>query len=302
MTAILLVVLCFAIPAQDPGGDPAAQARDLIEKLRSDKVEVREEAARKLKEMGKAALPELEKATMDNDSEVAGRALILLKAINARELLGPAIPKAMPGIDGRLASGEAHSWTDAMMELLDRNGKTLLLLEPGKKAPREGVPLLKASDLDTLANKALQGANTTKEKTTICGLASRMGIRSVIPELTRLLKDEDPEVRGHSAFALTRMKFTEAVPEIARLLTDGHWLLRQVACQYLADLEAKKMAPQIAARLGDNVEWVRESAAKALGQLGTTECVPELEEALKDEKECVREAATAALKRIQREK
>jgi hypothetical protein len=60
-----------------------------IDKLRSDKVEEREEAARKLKEMGKAALPELQKARGDKDPEVASRARYLAQVAALREKLSP---------------------------------------------------------------------------------------------------------------------------------------------------------------------------------------------------------------------
>lgn len=72
MSGILLWIL-FA--AQD---DPSKQARELIEKLRSPKVEERVEAEKKLRELGKSAEAELEKATHDKDPEVAGRARSLL--------------------------------------------------------------------------------------------------------------------------------------------------------------------------------------------------------------------------------
>lgn len=76
MSLALLLAL-----AQD---QPPQQARAFIEKLRSEDVEDRDEAEARLKEMGRAAVSELEKATKDKDPEVAARADALLFAILRR--------------------------------------------------------------------------------------------------------------------------------------------------------------------------------------------------------------------------
>lgn len=58
-------------------------AADLIEKLRSDAVEVREAAAKKLRELGTPAIEGLKKATASQDAELAFRAKRILEAIAA---------------------------------------------------------------------------------------------------------------------------------------------------------------------------------------------------------------------------
>ena len=74
-----------------------------MEKLRSDDIKEREAAMRQLKELGRAAVPELEKAAKDPETEVAGRARFLLRLFAVRDLITPGLKKAMPGIEEQLA-------------------------------------------------------------------------------------------------------------------------------------------------------------------------------------------------------
>ena len=76
-------------------------SRDLVERLRSDEVEEREEAARLLREMGRPALADLQKASRDADSEVAGRARRLVRLIYGTENFTPALLESFPGIEER---------------------------------------------------------------------------------------------------------------------------------------------------------------------------------------------------------
>lgn len=101
MTPILTALLLLSTHlVQD---EPAVKTRELVEKLRSDKVEEREEAARQLRLLGRTAASELEKAARGGDAEVAGRAKSILQGIGEDEryrtfksLKGkPRIPEAM---------------------------------------------------------------------------------------------------------------------------------------------------------------------------------------------------------------
>src|SRR5437016_5151350 len=67
-------------------GQQPEEAHDLVGKLRSQSVEERAEATRKLKVLGKAAVPELTRAVGDADSEVASRARLLLRHVEVRDL------------------------------------------------------------------------------------------------------------------------------------------------------------------------------------------------------------------------
>ena len=78
----MLTALLVLMPAQAD-----ASVRELIDGLRSAKVEVREAASKKLVALGEAAVDGLKRARKDKDAEVAGRAKAILKEIEvaARE-------------------------------------------------------------------------------------------------------------------------------------------------------------------------------------------------------------------------
>jgi len=78
---VLTLIAALLLPLQD--------ARELIQKLQSDKAGERDDAGRKLKELGDAAIPELESASKGKDPEVAARARALLRAIEIRRKLTP---------------------------------------------------------------------------------------------------------------------------------------------------------------------------------------------------------------------
>ena len=127
-TLFLVVPILFA--AQD---DPVRRARELVEKLRSDKIEERDEAAKSLKQLGSPAERELEKASTDSpDAEVRSRASEILEAIRRARTIkvvsslprtgsaGPQTDSIVKGI--RLAFEEA-GWKvgDSRIEYEDRD-------------------------------------------------------------------------------------------------------------------------------------------------------------------------------------
>src|ERR1043165_125173 len=73
----------------DPGQIPG-----LIDKLRSDKIEERQEAERKLKELGETAGPALRKAAQGPDAELALRARGILKSW-VKSLLPEVVDRAL---------------------------------------------------------------------------------------------------------------------------------------------------------------------------------------------------------------
>ena len=82
MRAALLFLVLGLLPAQD------SRIEQLIEKLVDDSITVREKAAAELAEMGKAAVPALEKLRVSGDIELRSRAASILKTIVELEILG----------------------------------------------------------------------------------------------------------------------------------------------------------------------------------------------------------------------
>lgn len=173
MTAVVLLLAGWAAGFQD-------ETDRLIEKLRSEKVEEREEAFGKLRAMGEAAVPRLRKAAESPDLELAIRAKALL------EPFGPA--GTLQRIEASLARAKTlrvrvrvRQVTDAgeeetmvgLLSLKDPN-RARLQLSPGHYW-RESALLCNGTTLwDSLSKKSVAASPRVKECSS-AGLA-RSGI------------------------------------------------------------------------------------------------------------------------------
>ena len=147
------------------------EARELIEKLRSDQIEERDEAARKLKELGKPALRDLDQATKDKDPEVASRARQLIRVIRGVDQLTPSLTKLFPELEVRLGAGTDQDWTVAFLAALNVG--------------------LKKEDLEPLAARAVRGAATRSN----AGSSGRPSPRSPRFSRTRTITFASPPRR-----------------------------------------------------------------------------------------------------------
>lgn len=170
--AALFLILLTSLQENAP-----KEARELIEQLRSEKIEDRESAIGRLKALGAAALPELERASRDRDPEVSGRARHVIRAIEVMKRLTPNVTKAVPGVEDRLAVGAGHTWTEVFLELSDRG--------------RQRELGLKREDLECLAVPALEAAKSAQEKQILCERAIRHRLTRVAPKIAGWMRDED---------------------------------------------------------------------------------------------------------------
>jgi HEAT repeat protein len=279
----------------------------LVERLRSDRIEEREEAAQRLKEAGPAALSALEKAARDPDDEVSGRARYLLRAIGVRRYLTPNLRRAVPGIEERLSHGESPPWIETFLELSAR-------------------PDLAADDLRALSEPAFAAARDPGQKLGVIQAARSAGLRSASPAVAGFLADGDPAVRSAALRALGALRASETLPRVlpllgspavndrhdavaalgemgdpqavtplARVLADESPLLRARAAASLARLRAREEIPAIARLLSDRDPQVRKHAARALGELQARDRIPDLAALLRDPEWPAKTAAATAL-------
>jgi hypothetical protein len=155
MTAITLFgILCLGV--QD---DPAA----LVQKLRSEKIEERDQATQDLKKLGKPALEELEKLATDKDIEVATRARTLIRTIRLKEILGVELKDL-----GNLSALQVVEWMEKKTNRKFLVAENLGLRNTRVRVPEEfldlndpyavGVDLLKVAGLGVAPSDSNPGA------------------------------------------------------------------------------------------------------------------------------------------------
>jgi HEAT repeat protein len=283
--AALLLVCIGILSTLFPKTQDAAS---LIEKLRSDSFEEREEATRKLKALGKEARGALEEAAHHPDAEVAQRAKALLRLITTREKLTPNLMKVVPGLDERLAGEDRRMWARVLNERL----ADLRLTGP---------------DLDVLAREGLETASLDPEhqELLVRFLERRVEMPGPAPDIREVLKTLDPslpENRQLKAWALGAFGQREAIPEVVRLLEDPVLRVRQTALWACGKLRAHEAVGRLIELLREPVGpepganapsetrrayWdrysVRFAAVEAAAMIGTTEAIPVLADLLKDE-------------------
>ena len=82
------------------------------------------------------------------------------------------------------------------------------------------------------------------------------------------LTSKDQDERANAINALTKLNAKETIPEITRLLQDNDSAVRRSATWALVRLDAKEAIPEITKLLQDNDPKVRSAARAALKALG----------------------------------
>src|SRR5689334_514257 len=262
---VLAALLSLPAVAQE------SAVRELVERLRSEKAEERDEATRKLCDLGNAALGELEKASRSGEAEFSQRVLFVRKVIQIRAGLSERLLRAMPNLEFRLASGNKHEWTRALLAALESDAER-----------RPKYPTLRRSDLVGLVKPALQGAETPGEKTQLCEIVRQLQPPDVVPELRQFLRDKGDLSRG-ALGALASVGAREAIPDMLPFLKDERTLLRSLAAGILGEWKVREAAPALLALLSDVDDGTRLTAAMALSDLHVPELLPSVIALLKSE-------------------
>ena len=261
---------------------PQEDAKSLIEKIRTGSVLEREEASHRLKEMGKAAAPELEKVTQDPNPEVSGIAKKLLALLKLRDTLPAGLMKAVRGIEDRLAFGGDAEWTRAFLEAEAMNQ------EGGR------LPLVKRRDLEPLAERALAAADTAELKSEVLDAL----VRRRLPAAGVVALLDDDELNTQAFDSLAQHPTEKGVARLIELMYHKEEDLRSFAVQSLEQLDARNAAADVEKLLNDLSSRVRSNAASAHAKFRGKEAIPALVRLLKDKDADVRHAAVEGLQGV----
>jgi|SRR5882672_2507486 len=280
MSILVTLLLSVFRLTQD---DPARQARELVEKLGSDRVEDREEAVRRLKQLGYPSIPFLEDAIQSHDPEVSERAARVLRVLKIRQLLTPRLVKVFPELEERLASGTDRTWMQVLVEARD-----------GEKSAKVSWS---SEDLAPFIGPALRASVGHEEQDIVCRLVVAKQIRSAIPQLVEIYLHE-VSFGGPSIQALVRLQAREAIPQLLTVLPDPSPMLRRKAAYLLGRLRAKEVVSKLVRMLGDADPDAGETAAWALCELKATEGIPGIAAFLESNRPRLRCTAVLVLPRL----
>jgi HEAT repeat protein len=280
----LVALACGSILMLGAQSDRAGQARELVEALGSERIEDREEASRKLKELGRAAFPELERAAKRADREIAARAALLIRCITIKEQLPPDLMKAAPGLEDRLAAGEPHTWTEVFMAAVEPRVDKRVYPQLGKEA------------IEPLAAAALRGAQTRKEKEYIIERVGLWKFKSAASEILKFLDDPSQEIQMVALTACGRLDAREALPRMLELLRRPlQDKLRWAAWAGLEAMRPKEAIPDLLKLLADPDLSIRHEIGTLLVKIGASEAVPPLLKLFNHSDPLIREGACRVL-------
>jgi HEAT repeat protein len=234
------------------GALPAAEPHEVVdgdwlEHLHSQNPRVAEEAARQLKEMGEAALPQIRDVLQDPGADLAMKKA----ALKAGGLLGPIAEPAVPDVAPYLTDPQLTEEAAVALSFMGR--AAFVPLEEGA-----------SSDDPVVRREALRSIGKLKER-------APLDSRAVVPLLLEGLLDPDPTVRSVSATYLGIIEDDGAtvVPALIEALTDEAPEVRSAAATALGSFgaDAQSAVPALRKATSDPNEDVAREAGVALVKL-----------------------------------
>ena len=185
---------------------------DLIEKLGDDDFDIRENASNQLTGAGLAAVPTLRAATRSKDVEVNRRIDFCLRVLNQENESGRVISAAL-----LLANQKVENTPRILLNYLP--------CVPDDESIHEGVrnALILFSRQMGKADPLIVEMLTNKDREMRAMAVQILGeaLPETRPAVKKLLQDPDPKVRFTAAQTLARMGDKSVIPELLKLLTDS---------------------------------------------------------------------------------
>ncbi|GIW70977.1 MAG: hypothetical protein KatS3mg102_0519 [Planctomycetota bacterium] len=291
-----------------PAPEPAA-IQALIAELGADAYEQREEATRRLLELGPAAHPWLREALSHPDAEVRYRARYILRA-DLRQVLACLRQLAA---QGRTLAGEPEH-EQAFAQLLALGERAvgplvqLLRAELLRREPDLGWAVLILTALERLGEPSAVEPLAELLALDLRSLHERLahalrsgGAEAALAAVGARARAPEAETRRNAAVVLGLLGDPGAARPLVALVADPHPGVRMAALQALVRTRAPEAVPAARRLLADPDAGVQTAAILAAGALGLADAAPRIREAARaasPREEELLVAAVSALARL----
>ncbi|HXX93085.1 MAG TPA: HEAT repeat domain-containing protein, partial [Planctomycetota bacterium] len=256
--------------------DPPPGLSELLEALRSDRIDERETAAEEIRKQSASAVPFLERAARSEDPEFSARAREILRAIQISSVATQKLAQAVPRVLTRRFREDPAEWIAALEETRPH-------------------PELRPEDLEGLVRLAWSGAVNQVDRLRVFNSISWRQGRFVSEVLSDMMKDECEEIRILAAQQAGGANGQILLPNLLELARGDRPGPRQAALEALRRLRPNTIAPSVVALLGDPAPGVRGELVPVLRSLDREKLVPLLVPYLSDPRSDVRWIAASVL-------
>jgi HEAT repeat protein len=279
----------YCVTEEKADKEQQAEIEKLIIQLRDDDYKTREEAQKKLEDIGIPAEPAVKEATKSDDKEVSIRAGHILEviAVNKRVTFSETFLKKYPDVYRTLAFSNSHKKVEFFRSIEEaRDDKHKGIATNRDRANIVGELLLNNGEDLTYGEIefiAQVGGNYPEHSLLRGKWYPIDSLPEAAPHIKKLLINKDYSIRMLIVEALGKIDDKKSIPEIRKLLKDKNTGVRSSAISALEGLGDKDSIHEIRKLINDENESVRGSAIMALGELEDKESIPKLRELLCNE-------------------